>query len=233
MWSPSSREENACVQLFDNALLVRGSEKLRRRTRAAIDQLARDLSRRTLAIELRWELLDQVAALEFVRRASAEELSTRLRHRLHGSCREGDSLVIAGGVHHIYLKDYDISMSHQFTLPEPALDVVFEGVDLWCYPLRLPSGRISAWIDLQVHPADEERRQLPLPFRAPHEPDSDLRKRTTMLCQDAGPLDLPVTVAARVRENFVLTESTWTLLTRQGLPGSDRSLVAVARVTSH
>ena len=117
-------------------------------------------------------------------------------------------------------------------LVEGFIDLVFEGAALWVRPIRSASGRLSAWVDLQVHPELGEFRQLPLTFFGPKELPTDVDKIPRSGFVAAGPVDMPVTVAARVRENYELEDGRWALLTLQDLPGMEVSLVAAMRVTA-
>ena len=219
------------VVLLDHTLYVRGSPALLDGSVDTVRELSAALSSETVEIDVRLGLVEPKAARELVAMERPEVLAERLKHRLIGACRLGDTLLVVGGRERLYLKDHDAEIAQASAILDPILGNVFEGASFWCRPNRVSPDTFSAWVDLQVQGMASVPTLLSVLVWEPREPrqtDDDPAPSGTFTA--TAEVELPATTRADLCTAVRFVQGEWTLLCCTGLAGADQALVAVARV---
>jgi len=219
------------LQLVGDALYVRGSEALLARSVEKVRALGAELAGGTVEVELRLGLVERAAALAAAREAPAE-LAQRLEHRILGTCREGDALLVIGGTETFYLGDHDVEIAEAAVIADPIIDIVFDGVSFWFLPNRSGADTLSAWVDLAVNAPARELEEIAVVNWEPRDAElSDDTPLPTGTFDLGSSLELAATARASVRTLLQLEDGAWHLACCTGLGGSEKTLVAVLRAT--
>lgn len=188
----------------------------------------------TTAVDLRYSVLPSSVARTELESGNLQALADSADGRLLGCGVDNDALMLVGGVEYAYLMDYDIQIAAGAIVGDPIVHHVFEGIAVWCTPLRNADGRISAWFDVQAHAPTPRMRSVDTSSYHPGggDGDKDLPVTTGTFELDQK-IQLPVTHRAAIRTLVQASEGEWSLVMAQPLTGTDTTLIVLTRMTTH
>lgn len=200
--------------------------------REAIERLRVTLAVPTIMLDVRYDILEP----EDVSSATAADgigaFAAGAAGRVLGAAVEGDALLLVGGKESAYLCDHDslISMGGPGP-PDPIVAGLFEGVAVWCAPLRNLDGGITAWFDVQVQVGTGTPRKIDTLMFVPASDQKPPVRMITGTYEKTLSIELPVTHRARARTFVRARDGAWALVTARPLAGTGRTLVVVARMS--
>lgn len=219
--------------LLGSDLYVRRSPALLEHVRTSVDAIRGEFTGPTVEIDLRLGLLDRATAIGLVRDGAGADLLEHLDHRVLGTARLGDTLVVMGGKESYYLKDHDVEIAQGSAIDDPVVANVFDGIALWCLPNRLLNGDLSLLVELAVQRLPGDVRPIPTIYWEPRDPtDASEENIPTGTFHDTALIEREATTRAGVRSRIELQNGSWKLLTASGIGGEERMLVAMVRATS-
>lgn len=200
-------------------------------SREALDGLRTCVQIRTVALEVRYDLVERGGLESVVDEETLDVFAASAGGRLLGTAIDGDSLVLVGGRERAYLHDLDIQISNSGTSPpDPTVSAIFEGVSLWFAPVLRPNGSVAAGIQFRMRRSPGEFRSIET---STYLAEVEKKGRLVDGFVRSHPIRLPRVQRADSRTMIDAPPGQWTLVTARPLAGSGETLVVVARMDVH
>lgn len=225
--------EAAGAVRFGSVLLLPVPDAVAPGVRSAVESLAADASIGTVGVEVRYGTLSAAGVRALRAPGGVAAFASSAGPRLMGSALEGDALLLVGGEESAYLQDHDSQIAGGSTIPDPIVAHTFEGIALWCSPLRAPGGALTAWFDVQAHePAPEPRAVDAVQYGPNAHRGSGSQPIAAGTFRRDLAIELPTTRRVHARTSVRATEGEWALVALRPVPGADATLVVAARMTA-
>jgi hypothetical protein len=221
---------NGVARMFGSALLLSAPETDTQEARGAVDALQKELRIGTIAVDVRHGYLAPADVAPVLIEGGAAAFAETATGRLLGAVIENDALLLVGGTESAYLQDHDIHIAAGVMVPDPIVAGFFEGIAIWCAPVRSGSDGVTAWFDVQSQASDGTPRGIKTSIFVPSAETHSDAGHTVGTFEETLALELPVTHRATARTLVESRDGEWTLVTARQLPGTERMLVVVARM---
>lgn len=221
---------NGVARMFGSALLLSAPETDTREAREAVDALQMELAIGTITVDVRYGYVAPRDVGPVLNEGGAAAFAETATGRLLGAVIENDALLLVGGTESAYLQDHDIQIAAGVMVPDPIVAGFFEGIAIWCAPVRLGNDGVIAWFDVQAQASDGTPRGIKTSIFVPSAGVQGDAARTLGTFEETLAIELPVTHRATARTLVESRDGEWTLVMARQLPGTERMLVVVARM---